>query len=46
MKVRAAVLETIGLQKFLTPGRSNGLYSMVNRIRSFAEAYATARVTT
>jgi cysteine desulfuration protein SufE len=40
------VLETIGLQKFLTPGRSNGLYSMVGRIRSFAEAYATAKVAT
>jgi cysteine desulfuration protein SufE len=38
------VLETIGLQKLLTPGRSNGLYSMVARIRSFAEAFATARV--
>ncbi|MEK0083831.1 SufE family protein [Benzoatithermus flavus] len=38
------VLETIGLSKLLTPGRSNGLYSMVARIRSFAEAFAAARV--
>lgn len=30
------VLEDIGLTVFLTPGRSNGLYSMVNRIRSMA----------
>jgi cysteine desulfuration protein SufE len=38
------VLEAIGLSKLLTPGRSNGLYSMVARIRSFAEAFATAKV--
>lgn len=38
------VLEAIGLQKLLTPGRSNGLYSMVARIRSFAEAFAAAKV--
>jgi cysteine desulfuration protein SufE len=36
------VLERIGLSRLLTPGRSNGLYAMVARIRSFAEAYATA----
>lgn len=36
------VLEKVGLSKFLTPGRSNGLYSMVARIRSFAEAYMAA----
>lgn len=37
-----AVLEEIGLQRFLTPGRSNGLYAMVGRIRGLAEAYAAA----
>ena len=36
------VFERIGLQKFLTPGRANGLYAMVARIRSLAEAWATA----
>jgi cysteine desulfuration protein SufE len=38
-----AVLERIGLAKLLTPGRSNGLYAMVARIRAMAEAFATAR---
>jgi cysteine desulfuration protein SufE len=33
-----AVLEEIGLQRFLTPGRANGLYAMVGRIRAMAEA--------
>ena len=37
------VLERVGLAKLLTPGRSNGLYSMVARIRSMAEALAAAR---
>jgi cysteine desulfuration protein SufE len=37
------VLERVGLSKFLTPGRANGLYSMVARIRSMAEAFAAAR---
>jgi cysteine desulfuration protein SufE len=37
------VLERVGLAKLLTPGRSNGLYSMVARIRAMAEAYAAAR---
>jgi cysteine desulfuration protein SufE len=37
------VLERVGLSKFLTPGRANGLYSMVTRIRSMAEAFAAAR---
>ena len=37
------VLERVGLAKLLTPGRSNGLYSMVARIRSMAEAFAAAR---
>lgn len=32
------VLEQAGLAKFLTPGRANGLYAMVNRIRQIAEA--------
>ncbi len=34
------VLERVGLAKLLTPGRSNGLYAMVARIRSIAEAFA------
>lgn len=34
------VLEEIGLRNFLTPGRSNGLYSMINRIQRLAEVYA------
>lgn len=37
------VLERVGLAKLLTPGRSNGLYAMVARIRAVAEALATAR---
>ncbi len=37
------VLEEIGLQRFLTPGRANGLYAMVGRIRAMAEAYAARR---
>ena len=37
------VLERVGLSKFLTPGRANGLYAMVARIRSMAEAFAAAR---
>ena len=37
------VLERIGLSRLLTPGRSNGLYAMVARIRSMAEALAAAR---
>jgi cysteine desulfuration protein SufE len=36
------VLERVGLAKLLTPGRSNGLYSMVARIRAVAEAFAAA----
>ena len=36
------VLERVGLAKLLTPGRSNGLYAMVARIRAVAEAFATA----
>jgi cysteine desulfuration protein SufE len=39
------VLEEIGLQRFLTPGRANGLYAMVGRIRAMAEAYAASRPT-
>ncbi len=35
-----SVLEEIGLQRFLTPGRSNVLYAMVGRVRGLAEAYA------
>lgn len=37
------VLEQIGLKKLLTPGRSNGLYAMVGRIRGLAEALSAAR---
>lgn len=37
------VLERIGLSKLLTPGRSNGLYAMVGRIRGIAEALAEVR---
>jgi len=37
------VLERIGLKKLLTPGRANGLYAMVNRIRALAEALTAAR---
>jgi cysteine desulfuration protein SufE len=40
------VLERIGLKKLLTPGRSNGLYAMVARIRALAEALSgVARAT-
>lgn len=39
------VLEEIGLQRFLTPGRANGLYAMVGRIRALAEGYAASRLT-
>lgn len=34
------VFETIGLGKMLTPGRSNGLYSMINRVQELARIYA------
>jgi len=37
------VFETIGLGRLVTPGRSNGLYSMVNRVRQFAEGFSAAR---
>ena len=36
------VFERIGLGKMLTPGRANGLYSMVNRVHEFARIYAKA----
>ena len=36
------VFERVGLGKMLTPGRANGLYSMVERTRQLATAYATA----
>ena len=38
-----AVLEEIGLARFLTPGRAGGLHAMVARIRALAEAYAAVR---
>ena len=37
-----AVFERVGLGRMLTPGRANGLYAMVERIRQLAEAYRTA----
>jgi cysteine desulfuration protein SufE len=36
------VFERIGLGRMLTPGRANGLYAMVGRIRQFAAGYSTA----
>ena len=36
------VLEQIGLSRFLTPGRANGLYAMVGRIRQVAQALTSA----
>jgi cysteine desulfuration protein SufE len=40
------VFERVGLGKMLTPGRANGLYSMIERIRQFAKAYQTAETPT
>ena len=37
-----AVFERLGLGKMLTPGRANGLYSMIERVRALARAYETA----
>jgi cysteine desulfuration protein SufE len=36
------VIETVGLGSQLTPGRQNGLWAMVKRIREIAAAYAGA----
>jgi cysteine desulfuration protein SufE len=36
------ILQEIGLARFLTPGRANGLEAMVARIRALAGAYASA----
>lgn len=33
-----ALLASLGLDKHLTPGRSNGLHSMIKRIRAYANA--------
>ena len=33
-----ALLAALGLDKHLTPGRSNGLHSMIKRIRAYASA--------
>jgi cysteine desulfuration protein SufE len=33
-----ALLASLGLDKHLTPGRSNGLHSMIKRIRAYAAA--------
>ena len=38
------VFEAVGLGKLLTPGRSNGLYSMVKRIRELAAAAEAGRL--
>lgn len=38
------VLERVGLGKMLTPGRSNGLYAMVARIRRLAEELSAEAV--
>ena len=38
-----AVLEEIGLARFLTPGRASGLHAMVARVWGLAEAYAAVR---
>jgi len=37
------VFERIGLGRLLTPGRQNGLWSMVERIRQIARIYAEAK---
>lgn len=34
------IFERIGLKRHLTPGRANGLYSMIGRIRELAAAHA------
>jgi cysteine desulfuration protein SufE len=39
------VFERVGLGRMLTPGRANGLYSMVERIRQLARAFETAATT-
>jgi cysteine desulfuration protein SufE len=36
------VFERIGLGRHLTPGRANGLYEMVRRVRELAAAHAVA----
>lgn len=36
------VFEAVGLGRLITPGRSNGLYAMVNRVRQLAEAFSKA----
>ena len=38
------VFETIGLGKMLTPGRANGLYSMITRVQELARIYAKASI--
>lgn len=39
------VFERVGLGRMLTPGRANGLYSMIERIRQLARAFSTADTT-
>jgi cysteine desulfuration protein SufE len=39
------VFDRVGLGRMLTPGRANGLYSMVERIRQLAKAFETAETT-
>lgn len=36
------LFERVGLGRLLTPGRANGLYSMVERIRQLARAFTAA----
>lgn len=36
------LFERVGLGRLLTPGRANGLYSMIKRIRQLAEALTAA----
>jgi cysteine desulfuration protein SufE len=40
-----AVFERIGLGRMLTPGRANGLYAMIERVRQLAAAYESAATT-
>lgn len=40
-----AVFERLGLGRMLTPGRANGLYAMLERVRQLATAYKSATTT-
>jgi len=41
-RTEPAIFEAIGLGNLITPGRSNGLYSMVARVRDMAAAFSAA----